>query len=145
MTMKKADQRPSVRAFDFPAAVVPAEFETWRDDAACKGLADQDGLFFPNAQTGETPAYGPALNVCRTCPVRLPCLDYALREKMLEDGVWGGYTPKQRKAVRRSFFNTRQEFWMELEPVLKDVSFLLADKEFHTGRMTNNELFSLSA
>ncbi len=43
---------------------------------------------------------GPAQAVCEGCPVRWPCLDYALADESL-DGVWGGTTTKERKRLRR--------------------------------------------
>jgi len=36
--------------------------------------------------------------VCRTCPVRLECLDEALTHDY--SGVWGGTTEAERRAIR---------------------------------------------
>lgn len=41
---------------------------------------------------------GPAKRVCMACPVRTECLAYALAEG-LHHGVWGGLSPKERRAV----------------------------------------------
>ena len=41
---------------------------------------------------------GPALAVCRSCPVREPCLAYALEHH--EVGVWGGTTGRERRRLR---------------------------------------------
>jgi WhiB family redox-sensing transcriptional regulator len=38
--------------------------------------------------------------VCATCPVRRPCLDYALQWDHL-CGVWGGMSERERRQVRR--------------------------------------------
>ena len=38
---------------------------------------------------------------CSDCPVRLPCVEYALEHK-LSDGVWGGTSPAERDNLRRS-------------------------------------------
>jgi WhiB family redox-sensing transcriptional regulator len=50
---------------------------------------------------------GPALieieqakSICRACPLRHSCLDHALRMGV-EFGVWGGYTPDERRAMLR--------------------------------------------
>jgi len=72
----------------------PARFAArWRELAACRG-ADLD-LFFPSR--GE-PA-GPARQVCAACPVRQPCLDYAITNRIVH-GIWGGLTERERRALR---------------------------------------------
>ena len=71
----------------------------WRDDAACRD-ADPD-LFFPIGTTG--PALRQvreAIRICQTCPIQVPCLAWAL-EQGVADGVWGGTTAEQRRAIRR--------------------------------------------
>jgi WhiB family redox-sensing transcriptional regulator len=49
-------------------------------------------------------SWGPNLDlaraVCRYCPVRVECLEYALATRQ-EDGVWGGTTPWERRSIRR--------------------------------------------
>ena len=69
---------------------------TFMDHAACRGM-DQD-LFLP--EKGNAPAlYATARKVCRTCPVRLACLRYAL-DAGEKHGMWGGFTPKERRFMR---------------------------------------------
>jgi WhiB family transcriptional regulator, redox-sensing transcriptional regulator len=65
----------------------------WRELAACRG-ADL-GLFFP----GRGESAGPARRVCAGCPVREPCLDYALSHG-ITCGVWGGLAERDRRALR---------------------------------------------
>ena len=58
-------------------------------------------LFFPIGNTG--PALiqiGQARQVCAGCPVRTPCLEWALRSGQ-EAGVWGGTSEHERRALRR--------------------------------------------
>jgi len=66
----------------------------WQEQANCLGV-DPD-LFFPErgASTRE------AKSVCRSCEVRLECLEYALShgEKF---GIWGGLSERERRRVRR--------------------------------------------
>jgi WhiB family redox-sensing transcriptional regulator len=66
----------------------------WQERANCLGV-DPD-LFFPErgASTRE------AKSVCRSCEVRLECLEYALNhgEKF---GIWGGLSERERRRVRR--------------------------------------------
>jgi WhiB family redox-sensing transcriptional regulator len=55
----------------------PARFVArWRERAACCGT-DLD-VFFP--ERGQSA--GPARQVCVRCPVRQPCLDYALSNRI---------------------------------------------------------------
>jgi len=67
----------------------------WRDHAACK---DHDvDLWFPNK--GDRGLEAKA--ICRTCPVRAECLEFALlRPSVL--GVWGGSTEFERLQMRRT-------------------------------------------
>src|SRR5260370_35814387 len=70
----------------------------WREDAACRD-ADPD-LFFPIGTTG--PALRQiqaARRICRTCPAQTRCLAWAL-DHGVTDGVWGGTTEDQRRAIR---------------------------------------------
>jgi WhiB family transcriptional regulator, redox-sensing transcriptional regulator len=70
----------------------------WRNDAACRH-ADPD-LFFPIANTG--PALRKvyeAKRICQACPVRAPCLAWALNHGV-PYGIWGGTTEDERHALR---------------------------------------------
>ncbi len=66
----------------------------WRPLAACRG--DDPELFFPGR--GESTAV--PQSICARCPVRVPCLEYALdaNEKF---GVWGGASERERRRIRR--------------------------------------------
>lgn len=76
------------RTFEVP------EGESWQDYGNCLGV-DPD-LFFPErgASTRE------AKEVCRGCPVKVDCLEFALvnGEKF---GIWGGYSERERRRMRR--------------------------------------------
>jgi WhiB family redox-sensing transcriptional regulator len=67
---------------------------SWRQHAACRGL--EADVFYPvsEEQTEEAKA------VCRECPVREPCLEYALANRERE-GVWGGATERERRRMIR--------------------------------------------
>lgn len=67
----------------------------WKDDAACRD-EDQD-LFFPESEIYIDPT---TLAICAACPVREPCLEYALVNNE-EYGIWGGTSPYQRRRIRR--------------------------------------------
>jgi WhiB family redox-sensing transcriptional regulator len=68
--------------------------QDWMSEAACRGCPSDS--FFP---APEDPAEA-AKTVCRACPVRGPCLDYALRYR--EAGVWGATTERERARLRRA-------------------------------------------
>lgn len=66
----------------------------WREDAACREMGND--WFYPPPGEGQCDA---AVQVCRGCPVRLPCLVYALENR--EDyGVWGGFPAHKLKKLR---------------------------------------------
>ena len=66
----------------------------WYTQAACRGQG-------PDAFVqGGRAYYEDARELCRTCPVRHECLDYALADHTLM-GLWGGSTDAERRAMRR--------------------------------------------
>jgi WhiB family transcriptional regulator, redox-sensing transcriptional regulator len=67
---------------------------SWLDRARCAEV-DPD-LWFPE-QGGNA---RPAKRICRRCPVRRPCLDYALRNGEMH-GIWGATSPEDRERIRR--------------------------------------------
>ena len=70
----------------------------WREDAACRD-ADPE-LFFPVGTAGPAQhQIREARRICRGCPARAPCLAWALHHG-ITDGVWGGTTEEQRRALR---------------------------------------------
>ena len=71
----------------------------WRGKAACTG-ADTD-LFFPGGTTGEALVRTErAKAICRSCPCREACLDFAVRTNQ-EFGVWGAASEEDRRRMRR--------------------------------------------
>lgn len=65
-----------------------------RGDEPCR-RTDPD-LFFPELGANDLSA---AVNLCRQCPVLLPCLAYAVQHET--HGIWAGTTPEQRREMRR--------------------------------------------
>jgi WhiB family transcriptional regulator, redox-sensing transcriptional regulator len=73
--------------------------EGWRVDAACR-LSDAN-QFFPVGTTGvAVEQIQAAKAVCRRCPVRTDCLQFAF-ETNQEAGVWGGTDEEERRRLRR--------------------------------------------
>ncbi|MGI9032264.1 MAG: WhiB family transcriptional regulator [Acidimicrobiales bacterium] len=53
-------------------------------------------LFFPSDGVGVEVAR----RVCAGCPVKEPCLEYALRNG-IDHGVWGGASERERRRIAR--------------------------------------------
>lgn len=73
---------------------------TWQMKAACRG--PQAAVFFPPPQferkDEKLEREARAKDICATCAVKEPCLDYAvsIREP---HGIWGGLNENERKAL----------------------------------------------
>jgi WhiB family redox-sensing transcriptional regulator len=96
----------------------PARFAArWRQEAACRGV-DLD-LFYP--ERGESA--DPAREVCAACPVRQPCLEYALSNRITH-GIWGGLTERERRPL--------QSEWVQAARRDRDRAILAADAAGYT-------------
>ena len=80
---------------DVRAALSAAPGDWWRR-AGCRG--SDPNVFFP--ESGQSAAIAAALATCEACPVRAPCLAYALASPQ-KPGVWGGSTVNDRRRLRR--------------------------------------------
>jgi WhiB family redox-sensing transcriptional regulator len=65
----------------------------WRARAACRGT--DLAVFFP----GRGESAEPARQICAQCPVRQPCLEFALGHGIVH-GIWGGLAERDRRALR---------------------------------------------
>ena len=74
--------------------------ELWQAKAACRG--PHTTLFFPPAhferKDDKEGREATAKAICASCPVRRPCLDYALRIRE-PHGIWGGLNELERKQL----------------------------------------------
>jgi WhiB family redox-sensing transcriptional regulator len=74
----------------------------WQHEAACRG--EQAPLFFPETALEDRATRrdreGKAKAICAGCPVRIECLEYALRTRE-SHGVWGGMNEYERRALLR--------------------------------------------
>jgi Transcription factor WhiB len=68
--------------------------ETWRRSAAC--LDRDPALWFPDQGDQGIEAK----RICEGCPVRVACLDHAVRSNE-QHGIWGGLAIDDRRALRR--------------------------------------------
>ncbi len=71
----------------------------WRRDAAC--TSHHPELFFPIGTAGPALAQQEqARQICRGCPVRLACLEWAINVGA-DHGIWGGLSEQERQSLRR--------------------------------------------
>jgi WhiB family redox-sensing transcriptional regulator len=74
--------------------------DLWQAKAACRG--PQSSVFFPPShferKDEKEAREARAKAICGGCPVRRPCLDYALRIRE-PHGIWGGLNEVERKQV----------------------------------------------
>lgn len=78
----------------------------WRDHAACRDVEPE--LFYPKAaRNGARTMYREPIQVCRTCPVRTECLEWAYTVND-QWAVLGGLSPRQRAKTRAAHMRSRQ-------------------------------------
>lgn len=77
------------------ALVQPLAFAEGHDDLPCLHVDPE--VFFPVVTTGQpaVKAIQEAKQVCRLCPVRLACRQWAMEHR--EHGVWGGTSEGDRE------------------------------------------------
>jgi WhiB family redox-sensing transcriptional regulator len=66
----------------------------WMALGKCRKLAPS--VFFPNNGAGVEQAR----QICAGCPVKEPCLEYALYHR-IDHGVWGGASERERRRIAR--------------------------------------------
>ncbi|HJU57804.1 MAG TPA: WhiB family transcriptional regulator [Actinomycetota bacterium] len=74
----------------------------WQFEAACRGT-DTTLFFAPNyfeRREEKAAREAKAKTICNSCPVRLPCLEYALRIREAH-GIWGGLNEYERRQLLR--------------------------------------------
>lgn len=71
-----------------------AEDQNWRAQALCS-RSEPELWFAVGALEHKI-----AKSVCRRCPVRQECLNYAM-EAPVDHGIWGGFTERERRRYRR--------------------------------------------
>jgi WhiB family redox-sensing transcriptional regulator len=80
--------------------------ENWREHATCRH--EDPDLFFPIGTTGPALVQQEqAKSVCRRCPVREECLQWAL-DTGQTIGVWGGTSENERRALKRRAASARR-------------------------------------
>src|SRR5438128_11384318 len=69
-------------------------FVPWQDRARCRDYDPE--VFFPEKGGSSREAK----RICAECPVRIECLNYALRRDE-RYGVWGGMSERERRRLKR--------------------------------------------
>ena len=64
----------------------------WMAEGNCR--LHPPATFFPSDGVG----VDKARKICRDCPVKGPCLEYALEER-IDHGVWGGCSERERRRI----------------------------------------------
>ncbi|MEL6894179.1 MAG: WhiB family transcriptional regulator [Actinomycetota bacterium] len=64
----------------------------WMAEGNCR--LHPPATFFPSDGVG----VDKARKICRDCPVKMQCLDYALDER-IDHGVWGGCSERERRRI----------------------------------------------
>jgi len=77
--------------------VIDLTVTPWREAAACLTESEQVS-FFPDKE--DLLGIAKAKAICASCPVADDCLTWAIETNQTE-GIWGGHTPKERRAIRR--------------------------------------------
>ena len=66
----------------------------WMAQGKCRDLPPE--TFFPSDGVGVEVAR----RICADCPVKAPCLEYAM-ENHIDHGVWGGTSERERRRLAR--------------------------------------------
>ncbi len=66
----------------------------WMEEGNCRDV--DPAVFFPSDGVGVEVAR----RICATCPVKEPCLEYALHHRV-DHGVWGGASERERRRLLR--------------------------------------------
>lgn len=67
----------------------------WMANGNC--AAQPPSVFFPSDGAGVERAR----RICADCPMKTPCLEYALTNRV-DHGVWGGTSERQRRRILRA-------------------------------------------
>ena len=93
---------------ELAAAAAVTQPGVWVRRAACRDA--RDDVHFPPGRE-DSPGYRlaarAAKNACTACPVISQCLAYAL-ENGENEGIWGGTTPRERRAIWAAQRTARQ-------------------------------------
>ena len=97
--------------------------DDWNTRANCQGISKKNyNTFFPTEDDTKRSRWDEAFRFCVECPVRKPCLDLALSMDSVDDryGMFGGFTPKERKWLRRGLDYWKETYFARLDRIRRD-------------------------
>lgn len=118
----------AARASTVDQLVLPGR---WILRAACRDTFAE--VFWPGV--GEPP-HPQAIATCNQCPVQQTCLQWAISNDE-EHGIWGGHTPRERRAIAQEIERRRQAALAratETSGTLRTCSAGDCDAEYRTDR-----------
>lgn len=77
-------------------------------------------LFFPERRHHYIENTKIAKSLCQTCPIRLPCRDYAIGTDV--EGIWGGTDDQERKKIQQEQGIEPYRFTKELALLLQQLT-----------------------
>jgi len=84
----------------------------WMVRAACAKDPSLFDAFFPSQEQSSREKYSTARRICMHCPVKTPCVAYAISED-ISHGMWGGMTRNERRRLtpgqKREIFEVARE------------------------------------
>lgn len=84
-------------ASDHPRPLPPVN---WRSRGLCVGNPKPFFEEMPGRRgLGSPEVWAEAKAICKHCPIRKPCLQYAL-DNHIQHGVWGGLSDRERRKLR---------------------------------------------
>lgn len=108
------------------------EYHSWDEVTPCQ---EDPGPFYPGYSDNYEEDVWPeevqehAKKLCKTCPTRSRCLDYAIANGD-EHGIWGGRTHDERRKTRLLWSRTFPSLLKEIAPAVDDVV-----KDFYEGSL----------
>ncbi len=81
-----------------PSLTFSTASKDWMQEGACQGL--DPNIFYPDKDADDdSPDVRAAKAICSMCVVQVECLEYALKTNQ-GDGIWGGLTGRNRRALK---------------------------------------------
>lgn len=100
LTLESLTALPLVQARSNALHAANRSADPWFCRAACRALPTE--LFFPAGELDDQAVEQAeeAKTVCSNCPVRVPCLEFAIATNQ-PYGIWGGANTSERRSLRR--------------------------------------------
>lgn len=84
--------------------------EDWMADALCVGEPPDD-WFVRRGEPHREIRKQRAIQICRGCPVRKECLQFAIENDLVQDGIWGAHIPGEGRSHAVDSQPPRESSW----------------------------------